>query len=93
MSIAQTLEALSKESPRWTLSRKRDILSLIDSEKLSYEDAEKRYGLTEEEILLWKARSDAGVDAFMATKAQSFRNAPRTKGSRAMKGMVRKKRA
>jgi transposase-like protein len=59
---------------RWVVRRKAAVLAAIRSGAITVEEACRRYGLTEEELLSWQRAFDAhGLSGLRATRLQAYR--------------------
>lgn len=70
---------------RWVVRRKAAVLAAIRSGELSVEEACRRYGLSEEELLSWQRAFDShGLSGLRATRL------PLRRGRRAGRGKPRR---
>jgi transposase-like protein len=72
------LETLAGELPdplqRWTARRKAAVVAAITLQRISREEACRRYQVTEEELTDWIARLEQhGVRGLRTTRLQQFR--------------------
>lgn len=59
---------------RWVVRRKAAVLAAIRGGDLTIEEACRRYGLSEEELLSWQRAFDAyGLPGLRATRLQTYR--------------------
>lgn len=61
---------------RWVASRKAAVVAAVDAGAISETEVCARYGLSEEELNLWRdSVARHGAAALLVTKLQHFRNA------------------
>ena len=59
---------------RWVVRRKAAVLAAVRSGAITVEEACRRYGLTEEELVSWQRAFDAhGLPGLRATRLQAYR--------------------
>ncbi len=64
-----------KETKRWVIRRKAEVIAAVRGGLLSLEDACERYMLTVEEYLSWQRSIDRhGLRGLKTTKLQDFRD-------------------
>jgi transposase-like protein len=60
---------------RWVVRRKAAVLAAVRSGAISIEEACRRYGLSDEELLSWQRAFDShGLPGLRATRLPSYRN-------------------
>jgi Protein of unknown function (DUF1153) len=63
------------DSKRWTIRRKAAILAAVRAGQITFEDACRRYQLTEDEYLAWQRAFDAhGLAGLRVTRVQNYRH-------------------
>jgi Protein of unknown function (DUF1153) len=63
------------DSKRWTIRRKAAILAAVRAGHITFEDACRRYQLTEDEYLAWQRAFDAhGLAGLRVTRVQKYRH-------------------
>ena len=64
-----------KDTKRWVIRRKAEVVAAVRGGLLSLDDACKRYTLTVEEFLAWQHAIDRfGLAGLRATRVQQYRN-------------------
>ena len=64
-----------KNTRRWVIRRKAEVVAAVRGGLLSLDDACKRYTLTVEEFLAWQHAIDRfGLAGLRATRVQQYRN-------------------
>jgi hypothetical protein len=64
-----------KDTKRWVIRRKAEVVAAVRGGLLSLEDACRRYTLTVEEFLAWQRAIDRfGLPGLRATRVQQYRN-------------------
>ncbi|WP_299922409.1 DUF1153 domain-containing protein [uncultured Pelagimonas sp.] len=62
------------ETRRWVASRKSSVVKAVQFGLLTPDQAQERYGLSEEELLEWvRAATEHGEDALKVTRVQKYR--------------------
>ncbi|MGH1413384.1 MAG: DUF1153 domain-containing protein [Pelagimonas sp.] len=62
------------ETRRWVASRKASVVKAVQCGLLTPDQAQDRYGLSEEELLEWvRAATEYGEDALKVTRVQKYR--------------------
>ena len=64
-----------KDTKRWVIRRKAEVVAAVRGGLLSLEEACRRYTLTVEEFLSWQASIDEhGLAGLRTTRIQQYRN-------------------
>jgi hypothetical protein len=64
----------SKDTKRWVIRRKAEVVAAVRGGLLSLEDACERYKLTVDELLSWQRSIDRdGLPGLRATRIQDYR--------------------
>ena len=64
-----------RDTKRWVIRRKAEVVAAVRGGLLSLDDACKRYTLTVEEFLAWQHAIDRfGLAGLRATRVQQYRN-------------------
>ena len=64
----------SKDTKRWVIRRKAEVVAAVRGGLLSLEDACERYKLTVDELLSWQRSIDRdGLPGLRATRIQEYR--------------------
>ena len=62
---------------RWVVRRKAAVVAAVQAGKITFEEACRRYQLTEEEFRAWQRAYDVhGLPGLRATRLQQYRTAP-----------------
>jgi transposase-like protein len=63
---------------RWVARRKAAVVAAVRSGKITFEEACRRYQLSEEELRAWqRAYESHGLAGLRATRVQQYRDGPR----------------
>jgi transposase-like protein len=71
------------DTRRWVVRRKAAVVAAVQSGKITFEEACRRYNLTEEEFRSWQRAFEAhGLPGLRATRVQQYRTPPSSRPRR-----------